>query len=92
MKRIYLIIISLFGLLPTMLSQVVQREIAPEIDYSRTPRQYYIGDISIDGVSNYDDYLLIGLSGLSKGQKIENSGHASLRLTTPALGKTSATT
>ena len=54
-----------------MLSQVMQREIAPEIDYSRTPRQYYIGDISIDGVSNYDDYLLIGLSGLSKGQKIE---------------------
>ena len=54
-----------------MLSQVVQREIAPEIDYSRTPRQYYIGDITIDGVSNYDDYLLIGLSGLSKGQKIE---------------------
>ena len=71
MKRIYLIIISLFGLLPTILSQVVQREIAPEIDYSRTPRQYYIGDITIDGVSNYDDYLLIGLSGLSKGQKIE---------------------
>ena len=71
MKRIYLIIICLFGLLPTILSQVVQREIAPEIDYSRTPRQYYIGDITIDGVSNYDDYLLIGLSGLSKGQKIE---------------------
>lgn len=57
-----------------MLPQAVQREIAPDIDYSRTPRQYYIGQITIDGVKNYDDYLLIGLSGLSKGQKIEIPG------------------
>ncbi|MBR6031449.1 MAG: outer membrane protein assembly factor BamA [Bacteroidaceae bacterium] len=73
-KRIYLIIYSLFGLLLPLLSQVVQREVAPEIDYSRSPRQYYIGDITIDGVKNYDDYLLIGLSGLSKGQRIEIPG------------------
>ena len=57
-----------------MLSQVVQREVAPEIDYSRTPRQYYIGQITIDGVKNYDDRLLIGLSGLAEGQKIEIPG------------------
>jgi outer membrane protein insertion porin family len=50
---------------------VVQREIAPEIDYSRTPRQYYIGRITVDGVKNYDERLLIGLSGLAEGQKIE---------------------
>ena len=57
-----------------MLSQVVRREVAPEIDYSRTPRQYYIGQITIDGVKNYDDRLLIGLSGLAEGQKIEIPG------------------
>ena len=57
-----------------MLSQVVRREVAPEIDYSRTARQYYIGQITIDGVKNYDDQLLIGLSGLSEGQKIEIPG------------------
>lgn len=50
---------------------MVQREIAPEIDYSRTPRQYYIGRITVDGVKNYDERLLIGLSGLAEGQKIE---------------------
>ena len=71
MKRTYLIIFCLFGLLSPLLSQVVQREVAPEIDYSRTPRQYYIGQITIDGVKNYDDRLLIGLSGLTEGQKIE---------------------
>ncbi|MBP5630693.1 MAG: outer membrane protein assembly factor BamA, partial [Bacteroidaceae bacterium] len=74
MKRIYLIIFALFGLLDPLFSQVVQREVAPEIDYSRTPRQYYIGQITIDGVKNYDDHLLIGLSGLTQGQKIEIPG------------------
>ena len=71
MKRTYLIIFVLFGLIPTLFSQVVQREIAPKIDYSRTPRQYYIGRITVDGVKNYDERLLIGLSGLAEGQKIE---------------------
>ena len=74
MKRTYLIIFCLFGLFSSLLSQVVRREVAPDIDYSRTPRQYYIGQITIDGVKNYDDRLLIGLSGLAEGQKIEIPG------------------
>ena len=74
MKRVYLIIFSLFGIVLPSLSQTVQREVAPDIDYSRTPRQYYIGKITVDGVKNYDDYLLIGLSGLTEGQKIEIPG------------------
>ena len=53
---------------------MVKREVAPEIDYSLTPRQYHIAKISIDGVKNYDDYLLIGLSGLAEGQKIDIPG------------------
>ena len=64
----------MLGLFSPTLSQVVQREVAPEIDYSRTPREYYIGQITIDGVKNYDDRLLIGLSGLKEGQKIEIPG------------------
>ena len=74
MKRTYLILLSLFGLLLPTLSQVVRREVAPDIDYSRTPRQYYIGQITIDGVKNYDERLLIGLSGLAEGQKIDIPG------------------
>ena len=74
MKRTYLIIIALLGLLSPALSQIVQREVAPEIDYSRTPRPYYIGQITIDGVKNYDERLLIGLSGLAEGQRIEIPG------------------
>ena len=74
MKRTYLIIYALFGLLIPLLAQVTHKEVAPEIDYSRTPRQYYIGQITIDGVNNYDDRLLIGLSGLAEGQRIEIPG------------------
>ena len=74
MKRTYLIIIGLFGLLLPLLPQVLKREVAPEIDYSRTPKQYYIGQITVDGVKNYDERLLIGLSGLAEGQKIEIPG------------------
>jgi len=73
-KRTYLIIYALFGLLIPLLAQVTHKEVAPEIDYSRTPRQYYIGQITIDGVNNYDDRLLIGLSGLAEGQRIEIPG------------------
>ena len=73
MKRTFHILFALFGLIPTLLSQVVQREIAPEIDYSRTPRQYYIGRITDDGVKNYDERLIIGLSGLAEGQRIAKS-------------------
>ena len=74
MKRIYLVILLLTVLLPDAFCQVEQREIKPTIDYSRTPRTYYIANISIDGIKNYDDYLLVGLSGLAVGQPITIPG------------------
>ena len=48
--------------------------VKPVIDYTRTPQQYYIGDITVEGVKSYDDYVLIGLSGLVKGQVISIPG------------------
>ncbi|MBQ7444109.1 MAG: BamA/TamA family outer membrane protein [Bacteroidaceae bacterium] len=46
----------------------------PVIDYAHTPQQYIIGDITVEGVKAYDDFVLIGLSGLSKGQRITIPG------------------
>ena len=40
----------------------------PVILYSGTPKKYEIADIKVEGVKNYEDYVLIGLSGLSVGQ------------------------
>ncbi len=46
----------------------------PVVDYGRTPREYTLGGISVSGVEGYDDYLLIGLSGLQVGEKVSIPG------------------
>ncbi|MDR0892340.1 MAG: outer membrane protein assembly factor BamA [Mediterranea sp.] len=46
----------------------------PVILYSGIPRKYEIADIKVEGVKNYEDYVLIGLSGLSVGQTISVPG------------------
>lgn len=75
MKRKHLIIYILYwSILAPMWAQTVYREVNPVIDYNRTPRGYHIGAIRVDGVQNYDEYLLIGMSGLTVGQYIEIPG------------------
>lgn len=49
-------------------------QVKPEIDYARSPRKYTLAGITVGGISNYDDYLLIGLSGLTIGQQISLPG------------------
>ena len=46
----------------------------PDISYAGTPRLCEIGGISVTGVEGYEDYVLIGLSGLTEGQSIEVPG------------------
>ena len=46
----------------------------PVILYSGTPKKYEIAEIKVEGVKNYEDYVLIGLSGLSVGQTITIPG------------------
>lgn len=46
----------------------------PVIVYSENPKKYEIADIKFEGMKNYEDYLLIGLSGLSVGQVISVPG------------------
>lgn len=55
-------------------AQTTERQVKPDIDYQRTPRQYVIGGITTEGVKTYDDFVLIGLSGLQKGQRISVPG------------------
>ncbi|MCF0196180.1 MAG: BamA/TamA family outer membrane protein [Bacteroidaceae bacterium] len=73
MKR-YLIILVLWALATNLQAQLVQRDTSPTVDYSRTPGQYHIGGIHVEGVPNYDESLLIGLGGLAVGQPIEIPG------------------
>ena len=48
----------------------------PEISYSVTPKEYEIAGITTSGASNYEDFILIGFSGLEVGQKIKVPGEA----------------
>ena len=46
----------------------------PDISYAGTPRQCEIGGLTVKGVEGYEDYVLLGLSGLSVGQTIDVPG------------------
>ena len=46
----------------------------PVIDYSLAPKRYKIADIKVTGIKNYDDFVLIGFSGLSVGDMVTIPG------------------
>lgn len=46
----------------------------PDINYAGTPRQCEIGGIRVEGVDDYEDFMLISLSGLNVGQRIDVPG------------------
>ena len=46
----------------------------PDISYAGTPRQVEIGGLAVKGVTDYEDYALINISGLSVGQQIDLPG------------------
>ncbi|MDE6438291.1 MAG: outer membrane protein assembly factor BamA [Muribaculaceae bacterium] len=46
----------------------------PPIVYTGLPTSYEIADIRVTGADNYEDYIVIGYSGLKKGDKIDIPG------------------
>ena len=46
----------------------------PVISYSYSPKRYKIADIKLTGAKNYDDFVLIGFSGLSVGEEVAVPG------------------
>ena len=43
----------------------------PVIDYAMPAEELTIADIKVSGADTYEDFIIIGFSGLSKGQKIK---------------------
>ncbi len=67
--------VSLLFLLLSCCSVAAQDVIVnPDISYAGTPRNCEIGGLTVKGVEGYEDYVLIGLSGLSVGQQISVPG------------------
>ncbi len=52
---------------------VLSGEEIPNVNYSH-PQEYTISEITTSGKNNYEDYVLIGYSGLKKGEKITIPG------------------
>lgn len=80
LKKILLIFVLTMALAPcvpasaqTPLNDTIY---APDIIYSPIPKVYEIAGISVKGVSNTEDYVIIGYSGLSIGERIEIPGNA----------------
>ncbi len=48
----------------------------PDIIYSPIPRTYEIAGISVSGINHVEDYVIIGYSGLSVGERIDIPGDA----------------
>ncbi len=46
----------------------------PKIEYTMQRKTYEIQDITVTGADNYEDFVLIGFSGLAVGDKIEVPG------------------
>ena len=53
---------------------ITTEDTKPVILYNGSPKKYEIADIKVTGVKNYEDYVLIGISGLTVGQTITVPG------------------
>lgn len=73
MKRIFSGIVVLMLSYCYVFSQITLSEDLSKINYSN-PQEYEIGAITVSGVLNYDNAVLITLSGLSVGDKIKVPG------------------
>ncbi len=80
LKKIWPVIALMVAALPAFdaaaQSAATDTVYAPDIIYSPIPKIYEIADIKVSGVSNQEDYVVIGYSGLSVGEKIEIPGDA----------------
>ncbi|MDD2284644.1 MAG: POTRA domain-containing protein [Paludibacter sp.] len=77
----YFFLIVLFSLFFHKTTFAQQNESAdtlttPEINYGSIPQKYEIAEITVSGADNYEDFVLIGFSGLSVGDVITVPGDA----------------
>ena len=69
-------LVSLFILLSALpvfsqeLADSTKTENLPTISYTFSPKTYTIAGIEVQGAENYDDFIIIGLSGLSIGDEV----------------------
>jgi len=73
MRILRFIILTSVFLLSSLATLKAQVQTEPNIMYGQE-KKYEIGGIAVEGAKNYDDYILIGLSGLTVGEVISVPG------------------
>lgn len=89
-KRLFLIAIAAFSLVSafaqtdtlrkpetSIMHDTVPSAVNPELEHifdSKSPKQYTITDIKVSGTTSFDPNLIISISGLSKGDKVNIPG------------------
>ncbi len=69
-------IIGLLGLLLWCSALHAQMKIVrPDISYAGTPRECTVAGLTVSGIEGYEDYVLIGISGLRIGQAVSVPGN-----------------
>ena len=75
MRSKLLFIISSFMIAGALSAQTpVDTVFEPKVVYSGLPHTYEIAGITVTGADNYEDYLIIGYSGLKVGERVEIPG------------------
>lgn len=74
-KRIFSLLLTTLALSVWPLYAQQEAPPTPKIDYS-SPQKCKIADIKVTGADNYEDFVLIGFSGLEIGETIEIPGEA----------------
>ena len=75
-KKILLILFSLL-IAPASLTFAQSQAdtvFTPNVIFTGIPKSYEIADIKVEGADNYEDYIIIGYSGLKKGDVVDIPG------------------
>ena len=76
----YKLLLAFFALIAGTMSSIATAQTQndtiynPKIVYTGMPQKYEIAGMKVTGVDNYEDYIIIGYSGLSVGQRIDIPG------------------
>ena len=75
-KLLIVMVSMLAGVLAPQAAAQVQNDTIynPKIVYTGMPQKYEIAGIKVTGADNYEDYIIIGYSGLSVGQRVDIPG------------------
>ena len=76
LKRIFcsILFLSLLWSTALMAQEKVDTIYNPPVIFSGMPKSYEIADIRVTGADNYEDYIVIGYSGLKVGEIVEIPG------------------